>query len=398
MAAMQRTRTMRQALVGTAAVLLPIVLLLCAHSASAAQTQCAVTTIASSQQAVDEIARLLDEQCLGGQGCQSAECKLVATLVSENPGKAGVTDPKRRQEVADRIFIVLQRLHARAMELDADNRPLGVLQLRGMLERWAMPTLGETRDAAIERLTQANKLEWQGSGMDLFLNTPFYIDLNMAFQTCDVDLQHCTPTPLCASAVQCDMHYKSVVEVYTISGLIHRTLDVAVADGLEDLGKMLKTFDARWSTYHSGSLALFPWELIVNNLFYKSAKAGFSGPPSYQWLVLHPSVAVAYDDSQEDKMQEAILLDVIGRYRWTWGGKDGAQVTKPFGVALAMSWSGDDPGYGLAVHLPRNWSIGVTRNKDDHTQLLFSVEFGQYVTDKQKSVEVIRKQLEDQRF
>jgi hypothetical protein len=49
-----------------------------------------------------------------------------------------------------------------------------------------------------------------------------------------------------------------------------------------------------------------------------------------------------------------------------------------------MSWSGDEPGYGRAVHLPRNWSIGVTRSKDDHTQVLFSIEFGQYVTDKQK--------------
>src|SRR5688572_24821519 len=37
----------------------------------------------------------------------------------------------------------------------------------------------------------------------------------------------------------------------------------------------------------------------------------------------------------------------------------------PFGNSPAMSWSGGDPGYGVAVHLPRNWAIGVTRNRDD---------------------------------
>jgi len=74
---------------------------------------------------------------------------------------------------------------------------------------------------------------------------------------------------------------------------------------------------------------------------------------------------LVYDDGQNDKMQEAILLDLICRYRWTWGGEGGADITKPFGISLAMSWSGGNPGCGVAVHLPRNWTIGVTRNRDD---------------------------------
>ena len=61
---------------------------------------------------------------------------------------------------------------------------------------------------------------------------------------------------------------------------------------------------------------------------------------------------MGYDDGQDDKMQKAILLDLIGRYR----------------ISLAMSWSGGDLGYGVAVHLPRNWAIGVTPNRDDIRQ------------------------------
>lgn len=380
------------------AVLFSFACLFFTRDAAAVENQCAVPTVETPQDAVDELSNLTTNNCLGGENCQSDECKLVAALAKEDPGREAVKDPKQREKVADRIFIVLQRLYARALELDGDNRPLGVVQLRGMLKRWDMPTLGSTRDEAITRLTKANKLEWQGSGPDLFGNTPFYINFDRAFQTCDPITLDCQPTPLCDSAALCDTNFKSAVAVYSLSSLIHRTLNVAVKDDIDDIGKMLKKFDARWTAFHTKSLAIFPWELIANNIAYKSAKTGFSGPPNYQWLVLHPSVAVAYDDSQEDKMQEAILLDIVGRYRWTWGGKDDAQVTKPFGVALAMSWSGDDPGYGLAVHLPHNWSIGVTRSKDNHTQVLFSLEFGQYVTDKRKSVEGVKKKLEDVKF
>ena len=359
----------------------------------AAENQCAIPTIKTPDEAIQAFDALRLANCLGGENCQGDECKRVAKL---NPKEQQAASTK--EQTAEKILIVLRELTARARNLAVDETQLGAAQLNGMLDRWHMPTLGDTQQEAIVRLENSNKREWQGSGFDMYLNTPFRLKIDDAFQTCTVDLT-CKPNLLwCATPEQCDASFKSAVAVYSISGLIHRTLDVAVRDQFNDVGTMLKQFDARWTAYHTKSLAVFPWELFVNNLAYQAASQGFSGPPNYQWLVLHPSLAVVYDDSQEDKMQEAILLDIVGRYRWTWGGKNGAEITRPFGLALAMSWSGDEPGYGLAVHLPRNWSIGVTRNKDDHTQLLFSLEFGQYLTDKQKNVDDIRKKLDDARL
>ena len=338
---------------------------------------CTVPTVDNATEAIQGIDDLLLGQCLGGANCEIGECAVVAQLTGA-PDLAG-------DQLAEQIFIVLRQLHAKALTLDETQ--LAVSELRGMLARWDMPTLGNTGEESLTVLTDSNKREWQGSQFNLFLHTPFELNLEKAFLE-----THCGTPDLCRAS------FESAVAVYTLSGLIHRTLDVAVRQQLEDVGRMLKTYDARWSNFHTGSRAVFPWELVFNNLSYRGASEGFSGPPSWQWLVLHPSIGLSYDDDQDDKMQEAILVDIVGRYQWRWGGKDNAEMKRPWGAAVAMSWTGDDPGYGLAVHLPKNWSIAVTRSSGESIQLLFSMEFAQFVTDKQKNVEEFRQQLEDLRF
>jgi hypothetical protein len=213
------------------------------------------------------------------------------------------------------------------------------------------------------------------------LHTPFALNLENEFQQCQ-------------SAAACQELFDSAVAVYTLSALMHRTLATVTQEKIAGVGEMLNILNDRWTAFHIKSRAVFPWELVLNNFAYRSAEKGFSGPPNFQWLLLHPSVALAYDSDQQDKMQEAILLDIVGRYQWRWGGQNHAEITRPYGAALALSWSGDDPGYGIAVHLPQNWSIGVTRSKGDSYQLIVSVEFAQYVTDKAKSVDNIRQRLE----
>jgi hypothetical protein len=183
-----------------------------------------------------------------------------------------------------------------------------------------------------------------------------------------------------------------------MSALIARTLDTATVDQLKEFDKYIHQQDARWTAFHNKSLAVLPWELAFNNLFYRSANAGFSGPPNYQWLLFHPSAALAYDTRQSNKFQPALLLDVIGRYQWKWGGNNTSDITKPYGIALAISWHGNGPGYGLAVHLPQNWSIGLTSSHSSHggsqVQLIVSTEVARFVTDKERNVQDLRAELE----
>ena len=185
-----------------------------------------------------------------------------------------------------------------------------------------------------------------------------------------------------------------MIAVYTLGDLVYRALSTVTEDKIADVGKMLKTYDERWTAFHTKSLAVLPWELVVNNLRYRSAAHGFSGPPDYQWLFLHPSAAILYDARQNDKLQPAVLLDLIGRYQWTWGGPNQSDINRPWGVAVAMSWHGSSPGYGLSLHLPRNWSAAVTRTADHKWQFIVSAEFAQFITDQKKNIDETRAELE----
>jgi hypothetical protein len=340
---------------------------------SRAQNSCPIATVTNHDDAVPALDQLRQNHCLGGNACQTTDCKLVSDLVTKGVGpSAGAA--------GDNVLAVLRRLHDQINSLDSKN--LGVPQLKAMSERWNLPSLSATPQSLPTVILDSNTKEWQGKTLILFLHTPYELDL---------DAQLCSPVE---SAKDCQAQFDSAVQVYTLSDLVHATLETVTKDKIDGVGRMLKTYDERWTAFHTKSLAVLPWELAVNNLFYKSAAKGFSGPPNYQWIVLHPSAAVVYDTRQSDKLQGAVLLDLVGRYQWKWGGKDDAEITSQWGGALAMSWHGNAPGYGLSVHMPHNWSMAVTRSSGNKWQVIASVEFAQYITDKRKNVQDIRTELE----
>jgi hypothetical protein len=342
-----------------------------------AQDSCTIPAVTNQDDAVPALDQLRLHQCLGGSACTTSECKWVADLLSKGPGKDA-------NEAGEKVLALLGKLSQSISTLD--SKALGVPQLKAMSGRWKLPSLSATPETVPTVILESNTREWQGKNLLLFLHTPYELDLG---------------AQLCASALtakDCQADLESAVQVYTLSDLVHATLGTVTQDKIAGVGKMLKIYDARWTAFHTKSLAVLPWELVANNLFYKSAADGFSGPPNYQWIVLHPSAAVVYDTRQSDKLQGAVLLDVIGRYQWKWGGANEAEITRPWGAALAMSWHGNAPGYGVSVHMPRNWSVALTRSSGNKWQVIASVEFAQYITDKQKNVEDIRKKLEDIRL
>jgi hypothetical protein len=341
-----------------------------------AEEMCAVPTVTSSDDAMAKFDALRRHDCLGGAQCQTAQCKLVSDMLAKNQGANG-TPPREMQSM-------LGTLNDAAMSL-SETQP-GVAQLHGMLARWKLGELAKTdAKSALGQILGANTKEWQGRNFLIFPETRFEVNV-------ETHLSNCT------SPASCETEFASLVAVYTLSDLIDRTLKTATQEQLMEFDKKIHQLDERWTNFHNKSLAVLPWELAFNNLFYRSSNAGFSGPPNYQWLLLHPSAALVYDTRQSDKLQPALLLDIIGRYQWTWSGKNGSDIALPWGAALAMSWHGNSPGYGFSVHLPRNWSLGLTasRNSSQGTQVQFIVssEVARFVTDKEKNVQELRTNLE----
>jgi hypothetical protein len=341
-----------------------------------AAEMCAIPTVASADDAIAKFDDLRRHDCLGGVQCQTAQCKQVADMLTKNQGAQG-TPPSQMQSV-------LGTLNDAAMSLN-ETQP-GVMQLHGMLARWKLGELAKIdAQSAVTQILGGNTKEWQGQNFLVFPNTPFEVNVEKRLGGC-------------AAPTACETEFASLVNVYTLSDLIDRTLKTATQAQLDQVNRDIHQKDARWTAFHNKSLAVLPWELAFNNLFYRSSNSGFSGPPNYQWLLLHPSAALVYDTRQSDKLQPALLLDLIGRYQWTWGGKDGAEVVLPWGAALAMSWHGNSPGYGFSVHLPRNWSLGLTAthtsSQGTQVQFIVSTEVARFVTDKEKNVQDLRTNLE----
>jgi len=341
-----------------------------------AEATCAVPTVTNADDAIPKFEALRGAQCLGGAQCQTAQCKLVSDMLARNQDANGVP-PQQIQSM-------LGTLNDAGMSL-SETQP-GVVQLHGMLTQWQLGELAKT-DAltAITQILKSDINQWRVRNLLIFPNTSFEVDAQALLRAC-------------GSPASCQAEFASLVNVYTLSVLIHETLSVDTKDQLAAFLKEVHQKDERWTAFHNKSLAVLPWELAFNNLFYRSSKVGFSGPPNYQWLLLHPSAALVYDTRQSDKLQPALLLDVIGRYQWTWGGKDGSDIAAPWGVALAMSWHGNGPGYGFSVHLPRNWSLGLTTShsagKGNQVQFIVSSEVVRFITDKETNVDDLRKNLD----
>jgi hypothetical protein len=138
--------------------------------------------------------------------------------------------------------------------------------------------------------------------------------------------------------------------------------------------------DARWRSYFAEARSQYPWELFINSWRYEETvrnKEGISGPPAWQWIVLHPDVGLQYVSSAAagDRFKPALVLELIGYNRWTWGGDHRPQ--NAWGASLVRTYadtaSVPSGGWGIAIH--RNSKYTLTLNRlGGKTGVLFSID------------------------
>ena len=144
--------------------------------------------------------------------------------------------------------------------------------------------------------------------------------------------------------------------------------------------------DARWRSYFADARSQYPWELFINSWRYEEtvrAKEGISGPPAWQWIVLHPDVGLQYVSSAAagDRFKPALVLELIGYNRWTWGGDNrpynagGASLVRTYADTASVP-SG---GWGIAIHRNSKYTLTVNR-LEGKTGVLFSIDLVGAVT------------------
>jgi len=141
----------------------------------------------------------------------------------------------------------------------------------------------------------------------------------------------------------------------------------------------------RWDSYFDKGRFQYPWELLINSKRYDRGGGGFAQPPDDQWILLHPSVGYRYLNGSGKKLEQTLLLEVAGYYRWEWAG---AEATKLRGGSLVVSWADTATefrrGIGFLVHMPKNYSLGLVqeRGASGHKiALVMSLDLGKVVQD-----------------
>jgi hypothetical protein len=359
---------------------LGIILVVAMLAVPAVAVDCTPPPITNADAATEALNNLRGDGCLGGNACTEPLCADVQTFVEKWCG--------RDTGAFCRPSALSAALFSEAKELIKDVRDKGeslpangtaVPQLRGMLARWdgTFSTIGTTP------VNGARLTEWETGGMRLFPDTLYMIDIEETFPR------------ECGTPERCQKSFASVRDVYTEAALTHRVLALLAGADVQDAFDRLKILDARWHAYHNETRAIYPWELLVNGyLVHESQDKGFAEPPNRQILFLHPSAGLEYRFSENDRMQEALLLDVIGFYWWKWGGENETEVKRPLGFAVAAWYDGVEPSYGVTAHFPKNWSFGVGADRHGKVSLALSVDFGNYLLEKSHAVDSLKTKFE----
>lgn len=195
----------------------------------------------------------------------------------------------------------------------------------------------------------------------------------------------CTPT----TSVSCRAALALAEEVVRYAKLMEWLSQYSAQGQLEQFHDALSILDQQWHQYATAARSQTPIELSINSAVfdYRKDKNGFVAPPDYQFIVLHPSVALEYVSGAAagSRFEPAIVMEWFGYNAWSWQTTDGVQMKRPIGVSIVSSFTDragtKGTGNGLMFHYNHIYSLGITRHSHD-TGMFFSVDLQKLLMDK----------------
>lgn len=154
--------------------------------------------------------------------------------------------------------------------------------------------------------------------------------------------------------------------------------------GLEALNRYLsKTLDD-WASFRKEIKPQTPWELAINRwVFIDDYNKYFKSPPSWQWVVLHPSIAfdIVPEAEDGDQQTEAFVIEAVGAH---WWGVDKWYLPSGIAAVAVFADRATQPDWrpGLAAYFDETFTLGVTLKGGDHGVFL-SVDLVELVQDRE---------------
>jgi len=188
-----------------------------------------------------------------------------------------------------------------------------------------------------------------------------------------------------------------VATQHTVEGLLRgaqltrRSYTPLAAEALQAAAARAAVRDARWRSYFADARSQYPWELYVNSRRYEARvrrEQGLSGPPDWQWIVMHPDIGMQYVRSAAagDRFTPALILELIGYNWWSWGADDRPQ--NAWGVSLVRTYADtasiSSSAWGVSIHRNNKYSLTLTRH-GGKTGMLLSVDLAGAVTSASQS-------------
>lgn len=180
---------------------------------------------------------------------------------------------------------------------------------------------------------------------------------------------------------QCEPAVRKVEMLLTYWGATSKTVFKYIKPFGNQALQELELLDKRWEAYYYDArpqnfleVGFNSWRFNKNN----EGEDGFLSPPDYQWIWLHPNIALEYIEDVPDgsKFQESLVIEIFGRNSWTWK-KDSSKMERPFGWSVIASITDredvDKIGWGVMFHINHNYSFAFT-DHDGNAGFLLSVD------------------------
>lgn len=357
-----------------------------ASAQPAAQKSCADLRLELAAVApLTAVNRLANASCLGGELDADAATRRAQRLF-DTAGR--VEGQPRRREIKDVALSAEERRALTVAVLRVADEYLGTLASAARaadkpeVERTRTAVQAAIRDRSAgveagERSREQRAEYWRWDGLQSELGQTG-IDVPGMLKRAG-----CDATP---RAADCAAAQSTAEGLLRGAHLAERAFTPDQAEAVQAAAARAAVRDARWRSYFADARSQYPWELWVNSWRYETRvrnDLGLSGPPDWQWILLHPDIAMQYVSSaaEGDRFKPALLLELIGYNWWQWGADN--KPRNAWGVSLVRTYADTtsipSSAWGVTIHRNSKYSLTLTR-QDGKTGVLLSVDLAGAVT------------------
>lgn len=163
----------------------------------------------------------------------------------------------------------------------------------------------------------------------------------------------------------------------------------------------------RWEAYRSKGQHQYFWEVWINSLRMgkdlcpadpgSGIQRGFCAVPTSQVIAMHPDVGVRWVRSaaSSSELKPALIVELLGYYRWEWRSPKSAEMTDRFGASLAAAYtdasSGNQWSIGPMFHFGDRYNLAFTKASGEKWGVLISINLAdRYFGRKQEYIDYLK--------